>query len=371
FHAVHIFDFIETFEEMARKMVNRWPTVSEINLEAEMMGLTLSIICKTMFGAEIEAQIPRIGQLMDTMLQAAEFQLQPPLPDWVPTPGHWRQRQAVNELRSLILEIIRERQAEMAAGIAIKPDLLHMLLSARDENGEGLSEVEILEECLTVFVAGHETTAVALSWLIALLLKKPSVLARLKKELSENLDDRPLTVEALKQVPYLKQVIKESLRLHSPAQGFGRRPLETIEVDGYRFEKGETLIFSIYALHRLSEYYPDPLMFDPERFAPDQEPPPRYAYIPFGAGSRTCIGNAFAMLEMQVIMATVLRAVDLVALSDYSFETKLKVTLRPRDEIRLRAVEIPVKKSTSERLTPQEGVTPAQAGMTPSYPRNC
>ena len=335
FHAAHIHDFADAFAKQAKDMVQSWQVGDSIQIEEEMMGLALRIICETMFGTKIDALVPKISQLMREIMQQAEAQLRPPVPDWFPTLGMWQQRKSVKQLRALLLDIIHQRQNDIAQGKTIEPDLLTMLLTAVDEDGNPLSDVEVLDECLTIFVAGHETTAVAMSWTWMLLLQHPDILDRLKRDIEHNLGDAPISFERLAEIPYLAQVVKESLRLYPPAHGFGRTPTESFTIDGHQFNKGDIVIISTYALHRQERFYSNPLVFDPDRFAPDREQPPRYAFIPFGAGSRTCIGNAFAMLEMQVILATMLQQVELSLEPNQEFEPVMEVTLRPENGVRV------------------------------------
>jgi cytochrome P450 len=262
-----------------------------------------------------------------------------PLPDWLPTPGLRRQKRGVAALKAILQEIIHEHQRQLAQGDN-PADLLAMLLTARDEAGQPLSEEQILDECLTIFVAGHETTAVALTWAWVLLLKHPAVLAKLTDEVDTAIGNTPVTYDALSQMPFLTQVVKEVLRYYPPAPGFGRTPLETITVNGHTFKPGDTIIVSIYTLHHQADFYPDPERFRPERFADDAEQPSRYAYIPFGAGPRTCIGNAFAMLELQVVLATMVQSLRLALAPDQTIVPETLVTLRPKDGVQVRVEEL-------------------------------
>ena len=199
-----------------------------------------------------------------------------------------------------------------------------------------MSDRQVLDECLTVFVAGHETTAVALTWTWALLLQHPDVLTTLKNEVRETLNGAPVTVDALEQMPYLGQVVKETLRLYPPAPGFGRTPTEPFSLNGAEYKPGDVLMFSIYALHRQAEFYPQPDSFRPERFAADAVQPPRYAYAPFGAGPRTCVGNHFALLEIRMVLATMVQSIELSLAPDQRIEPVTLVTLRPRNGVSVR-----------------------------------
>ncbi|MFK7805739.1 MAG: cytochrome P450 [Anaerolineae bacterium] len=347
FHAAHIHDFTNTFVKQTQEMIARWPIGATIQVEAEMMGLALRIICQTMFGTKIDGLVPQISQLMHQITHQAEAQLRPPLPDWVPTFGMWHQRKAIQQLRQLLLGIIRTRQAEIESGATIEPDLLTMLLTARDEDGKPLSDFELLDECLTIFVAGHETTAVAMTWTWILLLQHPDILNRLKDEVNQLFGTDPVNYERVGELSYLAQVVKESMRLFPPAYGFGRTPTESFSIDGVDFNKGDVVIISSYGLHRQDEFFPDPLTFNPDRFHPDNPQLGKYSYLPFGAGSRTCVGNAFATLEMQVILATLIQSVDFTLIPGQTFEPEIQVTLRPKDGLKVQVKRKKVQPSTS------------------------
>ena len=338
FHASHIQEFATAFAEETRALCAGWKKGEERQLDQEMMGLALRIICGTMFGADISDRVARIGMLMQAIMTEAEAHLRSglPIPQWLPTPGNRRMNRALAEIRTMLLEIIRTRRAELAADEAAgedeRRDLLTMLLLARDDEDRPLSEEDVLDECLTIFVAGHETTAVALTWTWLLLLRHPEILTKVRREA----DAVGVPVDLSQAPPYLTQVIKESLRLYPPAAAFGRTPTEPFEAAGHTFQPDDTIIISTYVMQHLETLYPDPERFNPDRFRAEVEPPPRYAYLPFGAGSRTCIGNAFAMLEMQVALTTMLQMVDLSLTPGQSFEPETVVTLRTRNGVRVR-----------------------------------
>lgn len=340
FHAAHIQEFAATFASYAQTMCAGWAVGTVRQLDQEMMALALRIICKTMFGTDIANQSNRIGALMQTIMAEAETQLRfgLPIPNWLPTPGLRRQKRAVAALKAILLALIHDHQRQLTEGND-PADLLAMLLTARDETGQPLSEEQILDECLTIFVAGHETTAVALTWAWVLLLEQPAVLESLTTEVDAAVGSAPVTLDALSRMPYLAQVVKETLRCYPPAPGFGRTPLEPFTINGHNFKPGDTILVSIYALHHQADFYPEPETFRPERFAADAEQPPRYAYMPFGAGPRTCIGNAFAMLELQVVLATMVQSLRLSLAPGQQVVPETLVTLRPKGGVRVRVEE--------------------------------
>ncbi len=337
FHASHIHDFVNLFATYARQLCESWKPGDNRRLDREMMQLTLRIICQTMFSVDVEGMTNRIGAFMQTIMQEAEVQLRRglPTPRWLPTPGTRRQKQALRGIHDLLLEIIHQRRAHLARGDDPPPDLLSMLLLARDDMGQPLSDPEIRDECMTVFVAGHETTAVGLTWAWYLLLRHPGVLGRLTAEVDAVLGEASVTYDDLAKMPYLAQVVRESLRYYPPAPGFARTPTEAFSINGLSFKRRDILMVSIYALHRQAAFYPEPEAFRPERFAPEA-PQPRYTYLPFGAGPRTCVGSAFAMLEMQAVLATMVQSLRLSLASGPPVVPELTVTLRPRDGVSVR-----------------------------------
>lgn len=338
FHAMRIRAYAETMATYTREMVSRWRDGETVALDRELTALTLRIIAKTMFNVDLLPEAERIGRLMQVLLETGEKQLDAayPAPAWVPTPTNRRQRAALRELHALLRDIIRERQASGRD----EGDLLSMLLQARDDDGQPMSEDQLLDECVTLVTAGHETTAVALMWTWLLLGQHPDEAARLFAEVDTVLAGQPVTFQRLAELPFTEHVIKEALRLYPPAFSFGRAPLEDITLEQgdrrYFFRKGASLIISAVAMHRLPEYYPEPDAFRPDRWAADRPQPPKYAYLPFGAGPRVCLGNLFAMMEAQVILATMAQHVRLSPVSPSLPGWEPLITLRPQGEVRMR-----------------------------------
>jgi cytochrome P450 len=189
-------------------------------------------------------------------------------------------------------------------------DFLSVLLRARDEAGNAMSDDQVRDEALTLFVAGHETTATALSWCVYLLSQHPDVYAKAKEEVDSVLQGRSPTYADLPRLPYTLQVTKETMRLYPPGWLLNRRALRSLEIGGYAVQKGQPVMVSAYTIHRRPDYFPDPEWFDPDRFLPENEKRlPRHAYMPFGAGPRICIGNHFALMEAHLILATLLQRV--------------------------------------------------------------
>jgi cytochrome P450 len=231
-------------------------------------------------------------------------------------------------------DIIREAQANNRD----EGDLLSMLIQARDEAGRPMSEAQLLDECTTLMFAGHETTAVALMWAWLLLARHPEAAGRLYDEVDERLKGGAVTFERLTDLPYTEMIVKETLRLYPPAYSFGRTPLEAIDLEAagrrYHFKKGSTIIISTMAMHRLPEFFPQPEAFRPERWAAGEPQPPKYAYLPFGAGPRVCLGNMFAMMEAQVILATMAQGARFVPEGEPEMKPEPLLTLRPKGPLR-------------------------------------
>ena len=338
FHAMRIRAYAATMAGYTREMVSRWQDGQTVALDRELTRLTLRIIAKTMFNVDLLPEAERIGRLMQDLLETGERQLDAayPPPNWVPTPTNRRQNAALRGLHELIRGIIRQRQA--SGGDA--GDLLSMLLAARDDEGRPMSETQVIDECVTLLTAGHETTAVALMWTWLLLGQHPTVARQLEAEVDHVLAGQPVTFERLAELPTTEAVVKETLRLYPPAFSFGRAPQEdiafTAEGGDYFFRQGASLIVSTIAMHRLPEYYPEPEAFRPERWAASAPPPPKYAYLPFGGGPRVCLGNLFAMMEAQVILATMAQHVRLSPTAAGLPGWEPLITLRPKAPVEMR-----------------------------------
>lgn len=346
FHAQRIHSYAATMAAYTREMMADWQPGQVVAIDRELTQLTLRIIAKTMFGVDIAAQTAVLGNLMQEILTTGEAQLKMPFlpPAWLPTPGNRRQQRALRQVKSLLRDLIAARRvADVDQG-----DLLSMLLLARDEEGQPMPEAQLLDECVTLFVAGHETTAAALTWAWYLLAQQPAVLAQLQMEVQSVVGDTAVTFDHLAHMPLLEAVIKETLRLYPPAFGFGRQTLEPFTVGDTHFPQGAVILFSVYATHHRPDLWPEPEAFRPERFLDKAATPDRYTYLPFGAGARICLGNLFAMMEAQVILATMAQQGGLTLATDKPVTLDTVITLRPRDPLRLR-VEKPQQSAYSDQ----------------------
>jgi cytochrome P450 len=242
---------------------------------------------------------------------------------------------ATRRLDKVVYRIIAERRAAPDAG---RSDLLSILLAARDESGhKGLSDREVRDEAMTLFLAGHETVANTLAWALYLLAQHPALHARLEQEVDAAIGGGQLSFESLRKLPYCAQVVKESMRLIPPVYMLTRRVHQRVEIAGYTLPRNTIVILNIVGVQRRPELYPEPERFDPERFTPAREAQlPKQGFMPFGGGPRVCVGNHFAMMEAQLVLASWVHKLhfELAQSEPPGFEPLL--TLRPRDGIRMR-----------------------------------
>jgi cytochrome P450 len=305
-------------------------------ISSEMAELTLNIVAKCLFGAELPSELKEIRGAMVAMLAAASRRVNGilRLPPWAPTAGNIMERRALTKMDVLLRELVEGRRSLKKQ----RDDLLSVLVTATDEaSGGGMTDKQLRDEMLTLFLAGHETTANALTWTWFLLSQHPEVEAKLWDELDRVLDGRAPEPSDLVKLPYTEMVIRESLRLYPPAPAVAREPVGDVTIAGYRIREGSLLSVNTYALQRDARFYPDPERYDPERFSPGwEERIPRYAYLPFGAGPRVCIGNAFAMTEARLILATVAQHYKLSLEPDQKVVPVQVITVKPRGPVRMK-----------------------------------
>jgi cytochrome P450 len=306
------------------------------DIGADMPKLTLGIVVKSLFGGDLPPGAIEISRAMPAVLDAANQRLNSVLriPSWLPTARNLREKRAVADLDDLLQTLIRNRRASGES----HEDLLSVLLAAVDEDGgAGMSDRQLRDEMMTLFLAGHETTASALTWTWYLLSRHPEVEAKLANELLRVLADRAPSVDDLPRLPYTEMVIREAIRLYPPAPGIGREPVEDVTIAGYKVPKGSLVLVNTYAIQHDQRFFDDPERYDPDRFAPGwEERIPRYAYLPFGGGPRVCIGNGFAMLEARLILATVAQHYKLSLDPDETIRPIQLVTLRPSGPVRMK-----------------------------------
>src|SRR6266513_2646706 len=333
FHRVRIASYAETMVEYTQRMLDGWRSEEERDAHQEMMRLTLQIVGKTLFDADVERDAQEVGKSLELLLEiGANFRRTIFVPHWLPTPTNLRVRREVKQIEKILYRIIGERRASgRDAG-----DLLSMLLSAQDEDGSRMTDQQLRDEAITLFLAGHETTASTLSWTWWLLAQNPEVEAKLHAELDAVLGNRAPSLDDLPRLAYTGHVITESLRLYPAAWGMARLAVEDHEIAGYPVTKGMGVAMAQWVVHRDPRWYDAPQEFLPERWENDLwKRLPRFAYFPFGGGPRQCIGNAFALMEATLILAMIARKFRLRLVANHPVAPLASITLRPRHGVRV------------------------------------
>lgn len=340
FQPRHIADYANIMGHYGEHIQQSWSDGAAIDANRQMTNLTMSIIGKALFDADVFTETDELGAAMTIITEYVAHALSTLLPPpyrW-PLPRNLRMHKAVQVVRSRLQRFIDERRTNPAE----RNDFLSILLEARDEEGKPMRDEQVMAECATLFGVGHEATATALTWTWYLLCRHPECYQKVQQEVDSVLQGRTPTYKDLARLPYCLQVFKEVMRLYPPAYAFFRRALRDVEIDGYRVPKGRVVLLAPYTLRRRAEYFPDPERFDPERFTAEREKLlPRYAYLPFGAGPRICIGMYFALLEGQLLLATLAQRVSFSLVPGQTIEPDPvhRLALRPAA-----AVNVVVKK---------------------------
>ena len=328
FHRERIASYAGIMTQYTEKAVSEWRDGAVVDLHREMMRLTLKIAVRTLFNVEPEG-IREISQAADVLVRnmTGARMLMPSVARFVPLPSMVEFRRAARQLDATVYQIIdRRRRNGQDSG-----DLLSMLLEARDEDGSRMDDQQVRDEVLTFLLAGHETTALALSWSWHLLAENPDVDQRLGEELDRVLGGRTPTISDLPLLPYSEGVIKESMRLYPPAWGVGRTVVKEFELGGYRIPAGANVVMSQWVQHRDGRFFPDPEKFDPGRWSTEASRKlPKFAYFPFGAGPRQCIGASFAMMEGVLLLAAMAQRFQPRAVPGHPIELLPSITLRPK-----------------------------------------
>jgi cytochrome P450 len=316
-----------------------WQPGQVRNVHEDMMAVTLNIVAEALFGSDVSADAGHMGRIISDLMEefgrilglAARFQP----PAWVPTTANRRLRASARKVDRVILGIIEaRRQSQSDAG---QDDLLSLLIRARDEDGSTMTAAQVRDEAVTLFLAGHETTALALTYSLYLLATHPECQARLADELHRVLGGRTPGLADLESLKYTDAVVLEAMRLYPPAWVMARQALTEVEIGPYRFPKGAEFVISPWVLHRDPKNFDDPEAFKPERWDGDlAHRLPRFAYFPFGGGPRVCIGNRFAMMEAKLVLAVAIQRFRFEATPETVLALLPSVTLRPRQGVRLR-----------------------------------
>ncbi|HZV87046.1 MAG TPA: cytochrome P450 [Candidatus Binatus sp.] len=332
FHRARIAGYASTMVEYTERLLHEWQDGEERDIHKEMMRLTLHIVGKTLFDGDVERDAQDIGKSMELLLEiGADFRRTLFVPQWLPTPTNIRVERAIRQIEKVLYRMIAEKRASgRDAG-----DLLSMLLAAQDEDGSRMTDKQLRDEAITLFLAGHETTANTLSWTWWLLAQNPAVEAKLHAELRNVLAGRAPSLDDLPKLVYTNHIITESMRLYPPAWGTARTAIEDHEIAGYAVPKGSGVSFAQWTVHRDARWYDAPEEFRPERWEGDLlKRLPRFAYFPFGGGPRQCIGNSFALMEAALILATIAQQYRFRLVEGHPVVPLASITLRPRYGIR-------------------------------------
>jgi cytochrome P450 len=336
FHRQNILAYAKVMTAATGRMIDSWKDEGERNLHEDMMRVTLDIVAQCLYGAEVSGDAARVGEAMEAVTERFVINASQALlfPFDIPVFFARREWRGIRDLNKIIGGIISERRSSGQA----REDLLDMLLRVRDAEGKPMSDAQLRDEVMTLFLAGHETTAIALSWACYLVAKNPDIEAKLAEELRTVLGERVPTPDDLPRLRYTEMVLKETLRLYPAVWGIGRRAIAECEVGGYRLPAGSNIFILQWRTQRDARFFPDPERFDPERWREDpvrSGKVPRFAYFPFGGGPRVCVGAAFAMMEATLLLAMIQQKYHLELVANHPIELFASVTLRPKYGIRV------------------------------------
>jgi cytochrome P450 len=332
FHRQRIQAYGAIMVDRAAHMRARWQPHQPIDIASQMMQLALQVVARTLFNTDVTDDVLQINDQVNVIMELYNYLIALPRAEaymnW-PLPGLIRFRQARAKLDKVVQRMIADHRAD---GVD-RGDLLSMLLASRDEESDhsGMTDEQLRDEVLTIFLAGYETVANALTWTWYLLSQNPEAETRLHAEINSVLGGRLPTLEDLPRLRYAEMVLAESMRLYPPAWAMGRQSIADVELGPYLFPSGTYFFFSQYIIQRSPEYFPDPLRFDPDRFLPENKAGrPRFAYFPFGAGGRQCIGEAFAWMEGVLMLATMAQKWRLRFVPGQTVDVQPRITLRPK-----------------------------------------
>jgi len=343
FHKHRIEKYADTMAQFTDRMLRKWNDGQVFDVHEEMMRLTMDIVAKTLF--DIDLQEPQyqgsnhVGKALNQVFHEYVKQytsitrmLLERMPFPIPVPGNKRLMESISQLDQAIYDIIGYREAEKRD----RGDLLSMLIAAQDYDGRGMTPKQLRDEVMTIFLAGHETTANVLSWTIFMLAQHANAEMKLFAELEEVLQGRAPSLSDIPRLSYTKAIINESMRLYPPAWYISREPVEDVWIDGYCLPAGCEVAMSQWVMHRHAEYFYEPDSFIPDRWSPEFEKSlPSYVYFPFGAGPRVCIGTNFAMMEATLILASIYRMFHIELDRGHDVNPEPSITLRPKNGIRV------------------------------------
>ena len=328
FHRERIMGYADTMVDYTHAMLDGWEEGAEVDIDDEFVGLTLRIVAKTLFDADVADGAEAVGRAMHILNKEMleHIHMPVPVPSWWPSARNKRKMAAIADIEAIVWKVIDERRASGED----RGDLLSMLLMTRDESGEGLSDKEIRDQLMTFFFAGHETTAHAMSWAWYLLAKHPEVAQRIQDDLRRVTGGERLSAAHLRDLPYLSWTVDESLRFLPSVWVFIKEPTEDTEIRGFHIPKGAPVLISPYVTHHDPRWFKSPETFDPERFSPERKDEiPRGAYFPFSGGQRICLGKNFALMEMRLILGSMLQRMQPRVSERYELAAKAELSLHP------------------------------------------
>jgi cytochrome P450 len=334
FHRQRISSYGDVMVEYTQRMIGGWTRNEVRDIHQDMMRLALEIVVKTLFNADISGEADKVGRVVAQMVKpfASQATLKWILDNRLPTPAHRRFNRAAREIDDIVYRIIAARRSSGSD----EGDLLSMLLAARDEDGTQMTDRQLRDEVMTLLLAGHETTALTLSWAWYLIAQNPEVEKKFHAELDEVLGGRSPAVADILRLKYTETIAKESMRLYPPAYGVAREAIREFEIGGYRVPARSQLFMFQWATQRDPRFFEEPERFYPGRWTQDfSDSLPKYAYFPFGGGPRACIGNYFAMMEIVLLLATIGQRFQFSLVLDHPVTLMTSVSLRPANGIKV------------------------------------
>jgi cytochrome P450 len=338
FHRERIAGYADLIREHTAQAMASWRVGEVRDVHVDMMETTLKIVAHALFGAQKDESIVEIGECLDTIMARFDFRgltvlLEQALGRVIDRAKHERYEAAVRRLDAIVDGVIDRSRKDVHQA----DHLLAMLIAARDEDGSAMSDAQLRDESKTMFIAGHETTALSLSWTFWLLALNRDAHLRLREELRRVLDGRAPEMADLPKLTYTDQVIRESMRLMPPAWSIQREALMDVDIGGYQIPKGTNVLLSQYAVHRDPRFFRDPESFRPERWTPEfTRQLPKYAYFPFGGGPRLCIGQQFAQMEAVLMLAMIVQRFDMELVAGQRIVPQPSITMRPKYGLRMR-----------------------------------
>ncbi|MCB9233159.1 MAG: cytochrome P450 [Bacteroidia bacterium] len=340
FYKQALANLVADMADESMKIAQRWAEMAkngvELDVDREMNEVTLRIVARSLFGADVGGKIEEISEAITTLNKFAMKRITNPfpLPTWFPNKTRKLFLKSSGALDKIIYDIIADRRRR---GIE-QHDLTGLLMAATyEETGEHMNDLQLRDELMTIFVAGHETTANAMAWAMYSVAQNPEIAQKIRQEAHEVLADRSPGFEDVRNLQYSLQVIEESMRMFPPAWVIGRKNIEADQFGEYHIPPNTNILVSVYEIHHHPKLWDSPETFNPDHFSPEKRKNiGKYAYFPFGGGPRLCIGNTFALMEMQILLSCILREVNLEVVEGHPVELEPIITLRPKHGIKLR-----------------------------------